>query len=75
MRGHSTKQVSFVAVSPEQWIPAQHPIRAIKAQADTELAKLSPQFDAMYSTTGRPSTHPERPLKACPLIAAVQRPK
>ena len=69
MRGHSTKQVSFVAVGPEQRIPAQHPIRSIKALADAELAKLSPQFDAMYGKTGRPSTPPERLLKACLLIA------
>ncbi len=68
MLGHSTKQVSFVAVAPEQRIPAQHPIRAIKALADADLAKLSPQFDAKYRTTGRPSTPLERLLKACLLI-------
>ncbi len=69
MRGHFTKQVSLVTVGPEARIPKNHPIRRIKEIADAELARLSPQLDAMYKTTGRPSTPPERLLKACLLIA------
>jgi transposase len=37
--------------------------------ADAALAKLDREFDAMYSTTGRPSIPPERLLKAQLLIA------
>jgi transposase len=46
-----------------------HPIRKIKVLADRELQRLSPVFDAMYSTTGRPSVPPERVLKALLLMA------
>ena len=41
----------------------------IKAVADEALARLSPEFDRMYSTVGRPSIPPERLLKASLLIA------
>jgi len=50
-------------------VPAGHPIRAIKQLSDAKLAELSPVFDEMYSTMGRPSIPPERLLKACLLIA------
>lgn len=50
-------------------VPAEHPIRAIKKLADDALAQLSPVFDAMYATVGRPSIPPEYLLKAQLLIA------
>jgi len=50
-------------------VPAGHPIRTIKQLADAKLAELSPVFDEMYSSMGRPSIPPERLLKACLLIA------
>jgi len=68
MRGKATGQMTFSTVSPESRVPADHPIRAIKALADARLAELSPVFDEMYSGMGRPSIPPERLLKACLLI-------
>ena len=56
-------------VQPEHRIPADHPIRRIKALADAELRRLSPVFARMYADRGRPSIPPERLLKACLLIA------
>ena len=56
-------------VSPEQRVPKDHPLRKIKALADGELARLSPVFQGMYSSTGRPSIPPERILKSLLLIA------
>jgi len=56
-------------VQPEQRIPADHPLRRIKALADAELKRLSPVFARMYASRGRPSIPPERLLKACLLIA------
>lgn len=50
--------------SVEERIAAQHPIRRIKVLADRALAKLGPDFDAMYAETGRPSVPPERLLRA-----------
>jgi transposase len=46
-----------------------HPLRAIKAMADTALHALSADFDRLYAETGRPSIPPERLLKASLLIA------
>ncbi len=70
MRGENTKQSSMLCLmSPESRVPTNHPIRRIKKLADEALAKLSPVFDAMYSTIGRPSIPPERLLKATLLMA------
>jgi len=59
----------LMLMSPESRVPAAHPIRRIKALSDDALARLSPVFDAMYSSTGRPSIPPERLLKATLLMA------
>lgn len=70
MRGTDDKQASmFSYVSPERRIPADHPLRRIKAMADEILAGLTSTFDAMYSKVGRPSIPPERLLKSQILIA------
>jgi len=61
--------MTFSTVSPDSRVPAGHPIRTIKQLADAKLAELSPVFDEMYSSMGRPSIPPERLLKACLLIA------
>jgi transposase len=53
----------------EERVPADHPLRSIKAIADEALAQLSPEFDRMYSSIGRPSIPPERILKASLLIS------
>jgi transposase len=70
MRGEKPKQGSMLMLmSPEAVVPTDHPIRAIKRLADEVLAKLSPTFDAMYASVGRPSIPPERLLKAQLLMA------
>ncbi len=56
-------------VDLEERVPADHPLRAIKALADGALTRLSPEFDRMYADMGRPSIPPERLLKASLLIA------
>jgi transposase len=56
-------------VSPEQRVPADHPLRRVKRLADDALAALSATFDAMYGPTGRPSIPPERLLKSTLLMA------
>ena len=57
------------ALNPEELIPAQHPIRAIKSVVDAALGDIDPQLEAMYSERGRPSVPPERLLKAMLLMA------
>ena len=51
-------------MSPEQRVPADHPLRAIRQMANTVLERLSPKLDALYSALGRPSIPPEKLLRA-----------
>ena len=70
MRGHVDPQGSmFSYFSPESRVPAEHPLRAIKADAEAVLASLSRELDELYAEEGRPSIPPERLLKASLLIA------
>lgn len=59
----------LMLMSPESRVPAAHPLRAIKKLADEALRELSPRFDRMYSSNGRPSIPPERLLKSMLLMA------
>lgn len=59
----------LTTLSPEELIPAGHPIRRIRKVVDAVLAELDGEFDAMYSRTGRPSVPPEQLLKATVLMA------
>jgi len=65
MRGHDEQTGHmFSYLSPEQRVPADHPLRAIRQMTDRVLAKLSQKFTRMYSTIGRPSIAPEKLLRA-----------
>lgn len=70
MRGAQTHQSSMLCLmSPESRVPQSHPLRSIKALADTVLTEMSPVFDSMYASMGRPSVPPERLLKSMLLMA------
>src|SRR5471030_1846633 len=65
MRGRDTQQTAmFSYLSPEQRVPADHPLRPIRKMVDLALKGLSPAFNQMYSVTGRPSIAPEKLLRA-----------
>jgi transposase len=65
MRGDDPQQAAmFSYISPEERVPPEHPLRAIRALVDAVLKELSPQFDRLYSHTGRPSIAPETLLRA-----------
>src|SRR6516165_6284019 len=65
MRGHDDQAAHlFSYVSPEQRVPADHPLRAIRQMTDRVLTTLSRKFTRMYSTIGRPSIAPEKLLRA-----------
>jgi transposase len=65
MRGHDSKNESlFAYVTPESFVPADHPLRAIRKMADEALAGMDQIFDSMYAGSGRGSIPPERLLKA-----------
>ena len=55
--------------SPEQMVPAEHPLRTVKTLADAALKELSPVFDEMYASSGRASVPPETLLKGALLMA------
>ncbi|MCK9485372.1 MAG: IS5 family transposase [Dehalococcoidia bacterium] len=70
MRGDDDRQAEMlIALTPDQLVPTDHPIRRIKPVVEAVLARLSPLFDEMYATRGRPSIPPEHLLKASLLIA------
>jgi transposase len=54
----------FSYLSPEERVPADHPLRAIRRMTDAIFDRLSSQFDRLYSTMGRPSIPPEKLLRA-----------
>ncbi len=65
MRGSDVKQTAmFSYVTPEERVPRDHPLRAIREMTDQILKQLSAEFDAMYSRLGRPSIPPEMLLRA-----------
>jgi len=65
MRGGERAQgVLFTVVNWEDRIPADHPLRAVRAVVDPILRELSAQFEALYSRVGRPSVPPEQLLRA-----------
>lgn len=70
MRGSDVRSDSlFSYVSCEARVPAGHPLRPIRAMVDEVLEVLSPDFEGMYSTVGRPSIPPEKLLRALLLQA------
>jgi transposase len=54
----------FSYVSPEQRVPSDHPLRAIRQVVDEVLTDMSREFDRLYAAVGRPSVPPERLLRA-----------
>jgi transposase len=65
MRGDDRQQAGmFSYLSPEQRVPADHPLRPIRALVDDALCGLSGQFATLYARRGRPSIAPEKLLRA-----------
>ena len=54
----------FSYLSPEQRVPADHPLRPIRAMADAALRELNRRLEKLYSPIGRPSIAPEKLLRA-----------
>src|SRR5437764_3360293 len=70
MRGRDDRlEGLFSYVRLEERIPADHPLRFIRALADEALALLNERFEGLYSSMGRPSIPPEMLLRATLLQA------
>jgi transposase len=54
----------FSYLSPEERVPASHPLRPVRTMVDVALKELSTVFDEMYTAFGRPSIAPEKLLRA-----------
>ena len=53
MRGDDQQQAGMYSyLSPEQRVPQDHPLRAIRKLSDAVFAELSPQFDKLYARMG-----------------------
>src|SRR6516165_7170425 len=57
-----TGMFSYVAL--EERIPADHPLRGVRKLVDMVLARMTKDFDGLYSEVGRASIAPERLLRA-----------
>jgi transposase len=65
MRGEDRQPPTmFSYVSAEDRVPADHPLRPIRALVDEILREMSREFDGLYAQVGRPSIPPERLLRA-----------
>jgi len=65
MRGEDQQQGAMYSyISPEQRVPQEHPLRAIREIVDAVLKELSPGFARLYAVNGRPSIAPEKLLRA-----------
>ena len=70
MRGESERQATMMlGLTPDGFVPKDHPLRRIKPLADSALRRMSPLFDEIYADNGRPSIPPEHLLKASLLMA------
>jgi hypothetical protein len=53
MYGFESRNDAFILyVSPESFVPEDHPFSLIRLMADKSLASLSGKFEEMYSHTG-----------------------
>jgi len=65
MRGDESGQTGvFSYVQPEERIPADHPLRAVRRLLNEALKGMTDVFDRMYARSGRPSIPPEQLLRA-----------
>jgi transposase len=65
MRGDERVQEGmFSYISLEQRVPQDHPLRAVRKLRMRCFLTLSPEFDALYAASGRPSIAPEYILRA-----------
>jgi len=66
MRGDDREQAGMWSyISPEQRVPADHPLRPSRVMVDAILTDLSPEFATLYSPVGRPAIPPRNCCGCC----------
>ena len=65
MRGEDLQQHDLFSYgSLEERVPADHPLRPIRAMVDEALKAMNERFHEIYGEDGRKSVPPERLLRA-----------
>ncbi len=65
MRGSDVMQEAlFTTVHLDRYVPADHPLRAMRRLFDDALRKLNGLFESIYADIGRESIAPEKLLRA-----------
>jgi transposase len=65
MRGSDHSQSAMYSyLSPEERVPADHPLRPVREMCDAALQQLSRRFARLYSRLGRRSVAPEKLMRA-----------
>lgn len=65
MRGADIMQESlFTTAKLDDFVPEDHPLRAIRVLTDQALGRMNGLFDTLYADSGRHSIAPERLLRA-----------
>ena len=65
MRGSDGMQEALFTVAKlEDYVPADHPLRAIRTLVNQALDRLNGLFNVIYADTGRASIAPEKLLRA-----------
>ncbi len=59
-----TQESLFTVAKLDDFVPVNHPLRAIRKLANTALQRMSALFDTLYADTGRTSIAPEKLMRA-----------
>lgn len=62
----------FSYISPEERVPASHPLRKVRELVREVLTALNRSFAKLYSPEGRPSIPPEQLLSALLLQSTLR---
>jgi len=65
MRGADAMQESLFTVAKlDDFVPADHPLRAVQVLVNTALTEMNARFNEIYARTGRDSVAPEKLIRA-----------
>lgn len=65
MRGPDAMQESLFTIAKlDDFVPADHPLRAIRVLVNDALAAMNSRFNAIYADSGRDSIAPEKLIRA-----------
>ena len=74
MRGDDEQQASVWSYIPlEQRVPAEHPLRPLRAMVDAVLRELSPQFSQLYARGRSAVDRPGAAAAGAVAAGALQR--